>query len=82
MPDSGCAPSAPVRDSPAIAPVTHTRPGSTDGMVELAGGELLMGNAGLTPTPTSGVSSRKPDHPNLLRGAPANRDGQAVDGAP
>ena len=54
MPDPCCAPSAPARDSSAVAEVTTTRPGSTDGMVELAGGEFLMGNAGPHSYPEDG----------------------------
>ena len=54
MPNSCCAPSAPTRDSPGVAAVTITRPGSTDGMVELAGGEFLMGNAGPHSYPDDG----------------------------
>ena len=54
MPDSCCAPSAPVRDSAAVAAVTSTRPGSTDGMVELAGGEFLMGSDGPHSYPDDG----------------------------
>jgi formylglycine-generating enzyme len=54
MPHSCCAPSAPARDSAAVAAVTTTRPGSTDGMVELAGGEFLMGNAGPHAYPDDG----------------------------
>jgi formylglycine-generating enzyme required for sulfatase activity len=46
MPHSCCAPSAPARESTAVEVVTTTRPGSTDGMVQLAGGEFLMGNVG------------------------------------
>jgi formylglycine-generating enzyme len=46
MPRSCCAPSAPARNvAPGGGPVT-THTGSTDGMVKLAGGEFLMGNAG------------------------------------
>ena len=54
MADSCCAPSAPARGSSAVAEVTTTRPGSTDGMVELAGGEFLMGNAGPHSYPEDG----------------------------
>ena len=46
MPSSCCAPSAPMRNATHVEAVTTTRPGSTDGMVHLAGGEFLMGNAG------------------------------------
>ena len=46
MPDSCCAPSAPAREATVAEAVTTTRPGSTDGMVQLDGGEFLMGNAG------------------------------------
>jgi formylglycine-generating enzyme len=46
MPHSCCAPSAPARDSTAVAEATTTRPGPTDSMVQLAGGEFQMGNAG------------------------------------
>ena len=46
MPHSCYAPSAPARDSKAVAAVTTTRPGSPDDMVHLAGDEFLMGNAG------------------------------------
>jgi sulfatase modifying factor 1 len=54
MPDSCCAPSAPARDSAAVAAPTSTRPGSTDGMVELAGGEFLMGSDGPHAYPDDG----------------------------
>ena len=54
MPDSCCAPSSPARASVAVAAVTSTRPGSTDGMVELAGGEFLMGSAGPHSYPDDG----------------------------
>lgn len=54
MADSCCAPSAPARGSLAVAEVTTTRPGSTEGMVELAGGEFLMGNAGPLSYPEDG----------------------------
>ena len=46
MPSSCCAPSAPTRNATAVEAVTTTRPGSTDSMMHLAGGEFLMGNAG------------------------------------
>src|SRR5215207_335010 len=45
MKHSCCAPSAPARDSIPVATATGTHLGSTDGMVELRGGEFLMGNA-------------------------------------
>jgi len=54
MPGSCCAPSAPARDSSAVAEVTVTRAGSADGMVELPGGELLMGSAGPHAYPDDG----------------------------
>ena len=54
MPDPCCAPSAPSRDSSTVVAITRTRPGSTDGMVELAGGEFLMGNAGPHSYPEDG----------------------------
>jgi sulfatase modifying factor 1 len=54
MPRSCCAPSAPARDSTPLAAVTTTRPGSTDGMVQLAGGEFLMGNASPHSYPNDG----------------------------
>ena len=47
-------PYAPARDSTAVAAATTTRPGSTDGMVELAGGEFLMGDAGRHSYPDDG----------------------------
>ena len=54
MPHSCCAPSAPARDSTAVAEVTTTRPGPTDNMVQLAGGEFQMGNAGAHAYPGDG----------------------------
>ena len=49
-----CAPSAPARNSTGVATATTTRRGSTDRMVELAGGEFLMGNAGAHSYPDDG----------------------------
>jgi formylglycine-generating enzyme len=55
-----CAPSAPARDSAGTAAVTSTRPGSTDGMVSLAGAEFLMGNAGPHSYPDDGEAPVRP----------------------
>ncbi len=60
MPNSCCAPSAPTRDSPGVAAVTITRPGPTDGMVELEGAEFLMGNAGPHAYPDDGEGPVRP----------------------
>jgi formylglycine-generating enzyme len=46
MPPPCCAPSAPARNATAVELATTTCPGSTGGMVQLEGGEFLMGNAG------------------------------------
>jgi formylglycine-generating enzyme len=54
MSSACCAPSAPARHSTTDEAVTTTRPGSTDGMVELPGGEFLMGNAGPHSYPDDG----------------------------
>src|SRR3954454_1422243 len=54
MPDSCCAPSAPARHSAPVATPVMTRPVSTAGMVELSGGEFLMGNAGSHAYPDDG----------------------------
>jgi sulfatase modifying factor 1 len=54
MPPACCAPSAPARTSIAVEATVVSRPGSTDGMVELPGGEFLMGNAGPHSYPDDG----------------------------
>jgi sulfatase modifying factor 1 len=54
MPPACCAPSAPARNTTAVEAATATPPGSTDGMVALAGGKFLMGNAGPHSYPDDG----------------------------